>query len=241
MSHITAALLHGLPLPKRVTEDSPLHLTGRSSSHFSPSDPRVRLHRLAEVPDCSYRLHGIPVTAPAELFVELARYLTVTELVVVGDQLVRTPRAGLESRPRAWCSWQELELSVGSARRRRGITRARQALQFVRVGADSPPETRLRLALMAAGLPEPQLQIPLDPRDPRSPVGDAGYRRQRLVMQYDGEHHFTPEQQARDQRRNAQFQAAGWTVLLANRVDLRERFRSLIARVETHLGALTDQ
>ncbi|RJN31996.1 endonuclease domain-containing protein [Nesterenkonia natronophila] len=237
VSHVTAALLHGLPLPRRWTESTTLHLTGRSSSHASVSDPGVRLHRTSAVPQREYCLHGVPVSPPPELFVELARYLRVPELVVVGDQLVRTPRAGLETRVSPWSSLRELEQSVRQGRGRLGILRAREALRLVRVGADSPPETRLRLALISAGLPEPQLQIPLKPNDPFAPVGDAGYRSQRLVIQYEGEHHFTPEQQARDQRRNAQFEAAGWTVMLANRVDLRENFQGLAARVKMHFGA----
>lgn len=237
VSHITAAVLHGVALPRRWAEDHTLHLLGRSSSHGSSADPRVRVHRASAVPACSYRLHGVPVSPPEELFVELARYLRVPELVVVGDQLVRRPRSGLETRASAWTTLQELEDSVGRGRGRLGILRAREALRMVRVGADSPPETLLRLALMEAGLPEPQLQVPLEAADPYSPVGDAGYRDQRLVIQYDGEHHFTPEQQARDQRRNAQFEAAGWTVMLANRVDLRENFRGLVSRVKRHLAA----
>jgi hypothetical protein len=235
VSHVTAALLHGLPLPRRWADSATLHLVGRSSSHASVSDPGVRVHRTSVVPQCAYHLQGVPVSPPPELFVELARYLRVPELVEVGDQLVRTPRAGLETRASPWSSLQKLEHSVRQGSGRLGILRAREALRLVRVGADSPPETRLRLALISAGLPEPQLQIPLEPRDPFAPVGDAGYRSQRLVIQYEGEHHFTPEQQARDQRRNAQFEAAGWTVMLANRVDLKENFQGLVARVRMHL------
>lgn len=94
----------------------------------------------------------------------------------------------------------------------------------------------MRLALVEAGLPEPELQIRLDPRDPYSPVGDAGYRDRKIVLQYEGEHHFTAEQQARDQRRNAAFERAVWTVILVNRVDLREGFRSVIARLRCLLA-----
>lgn len=51
------------------------------------------------------------------------------------------------------------------------------------------------------------------------------------MIQYEGEHHFSPEQQARDERRNAAFQMAGWTVILVNRVDLRENFTGAVQRV----------
>lgn len=176
------------------------------------------------------------MSSPQEVFVEMARYLSVSELVMLGDQLVRTPHAGLEERTRAWCTIEDIQQAAHSGKGKRGIARAREALDQVRVGADSPPETYMRLALVEAGLPEPELQIRLDPRDPYSPVGDAGYRDRKIVLQYEGEHHFTAEQQARDQRRNAAFERAGWTVILVNRVDLREGFRSVIARLRCLLA-----
>lgn len=235
VSHVTAALLHDLPVPWRFAETDLLHLTGRSNSHYSALDPRVTLHRRAEIPDCLYRRHGIPVSSPSQLFVECARYLSVPELVILGDQLVRIPRSGLEARDSAWTTVGDLERSLRQARGRLGVVVAREALGQVRVGADSPPETRLRMAILGAGLPEPELQIRLEPRDPFSPVGDAGYRRERIVLQYEGEYHFSAEQQARDQRRNAQFELQGWTVVLVNRVDLRENFYGTVKRVRALL------
>ncbi|TLP99591.1 hypothetical protein FEF26_03040 [Nesterenkonia salmonea] len=235
VSHVTAALLYRVNLPSRLVRDAPIHLTGRSRSHYGAADPPVRLHRSRVGPGSTHQLHGIPVTAPAELFVEMAQYLSATELVVLGDQLVRAPRQKLEGRSAPWCSVPALRRSVAGAKHRFGIRRAREALELVRVGSDSPPETLLRLALCRAGLPEPELQIRLDARDPYSPAGDLGYRDGRLVMQYEGEHHFSAEQQARDERRNAAFQMAGWTVIQVNRVDLREDFAGAVQRTRTLL------
>lgn len=107
----------------------------------------------------------------------------------------------------------------------------RQAAVLARIGADSPAETGLRLALVGDGLPEPELQIRLNPADPFSPEGDMGYRDRRIVLQYEGAHHFTPEQQASDQRRNAAFEASGWTVILVNRVDARQNFAAVRQRL----------
>ncbi len=97
----------------------------------------------------------------------------------------------------------------------------------------------MRLALHEAGLPEPELQIQLEPGDRHSPAGDAGYRHERIVIQYDGDHHFSAEQQARDQRRNAQFERAGWTVVMVNRVDLGENFTGMVRRVMSLLERRT--
>ena len=80
------------------------------------------------------------------------------------------------------------------------------------MGAHSPKETRLRLALTAVGLPEPALQ--LEAWDPEFSLhhpatADLGYRQARVALHYDGGHHRTPEQQRRDARRDRLWQEAG--------------------------------
>lgn len=230
-SHLTAAQLYGLPLPRRLLSGSGIHLTAVNHCLFANVDPRVVLHRVRALPDGIGFLQGTRLSLPGRLFVELSRYLRFEEHVWVGDQMVRNPRYEWEGRRNPLLTLRSLHHEVEDQRRRPGIVQAREALEYVRVGADSPPETCLRLALVRAGVPEPELQVRLNPNDPLSPVGDMGYREQRLILQYDGEYHFTAEQQQRDQWRNAQFQAAGWTVIMVNRVDLREDFRGSVLRV----------
>ncbi len=103
-SHVTAAQLYRLPLPPQFSRSRPFHLSDLHHSHFGGGDPETVLHRLGEAPDRSHTLCGIPVSPPGELFVELARYLTVPALVELGDQLVRVPRSGVESKQKAWCT-----------------------------------------------------------------------------------------------------------------------------------------
>lgn len=236
VSHLSAAKLYRLRLPARWEQDSRVTLTAQGRTHQSDVDPLVVIHRMAAAPVRRRWIQGVPVTEPAELFVELARYLTRDELISLGDQLVRLPRPRLEGRSHPWCSIADLKEAVKLGKGRQGIARAREAVELVRVGADSPPETAMRLGIGRAGLPEPELQIKRDPRDPYSAEGDAGYRDRRIVLQYEGEHHFSAEQQARDQRRNAEFAHAGWTVIQVNRVDLAENFSSMLARLEMLLG-----
>ena len=89
-----------------------------------------------------------------------------------------------------------------------------------------------RLALVAEGLPEPELQVKLDPSDRRSPAADLGYRRYRIAVQYDGATHLTREQQSRDNRRDEAFLSAGWAYFKVNADDLAEGFESVIARIK---------
>ena len=94
------------------------------------------------------------------------------------------------------------------------------------LGADSAPETLLRLAMLDAGLPEPELQLTLWD-GPMAPSADAGYRARRIALQYDGAHHLDEVQRHSDRRRDKAFEAAGWTVLIfTDRGSWRMVFRT---------------
>lgn len=229
VSHVTAAQLYELPLPPRFGA-WPLHLSGFGRSHRSLEDPQIRLHRARHAAPLAHH-DGVRVTQAHWVFVEMAALLTVDELVVLGDRLVREPHRDLEVQTEPMAGVGDIRAAVRRGRGRTGIARARQAAEMVRVGADSPPETLMRLALLRAGLPEPELQVRLRPQERYSPVSDAGYREKRIALQYEGAHHFVPEQQAKDERRNAEFRADGWDVLLANRTDFRDGFEAFTRRV----------
>ena len=108
------------------------------------------------------------------------------------------------------------------------------ALALIRVGADSPPETRLRLALLDAGLPEPRLQARLvSPAGERTDA-DMVVERSRVALHYDGGHHRTPEQQRRDARRDRLWQEAGHLSITVMGADLAEDFRTVVAAVVRH-------
>ncbi len=115
------------------------------------------------------------------------------------------------------------------------MRRARKALELIRVGADSAKETAFRLAVIDAGLPEPELQVPVEPRRPGGRRADAGYPEYKIAIQYDGSSHFTPDRARADQRRDNEFVAAGWTVLKFNVEDDREGFATAIQQLKVAL------
>ncbi len=117
----------------------------------------------------------------------------------------------------------------------KGIVKAREAAELIRPGSDSAPETFLRLALTASGLPEPELQLRVEPENPYSPAADMGYRAQRIAIQYDGGHHLTREQQSRDNRRDESFNSAGWRYCKFNADDLAQDFRGAVNKVHLAL------
>ncbi|HET7140162.1 MAG TPA: DUF559 domain-containing protein [Arthrobacter sp.] len=180
-------------------------------------------------------LDGIRISTPARTWLDLASILPLEDLVAVGDQLVRQPRPGLEDRLEPWSSLPVLHEMLKKHPKLKGIVKAREAVELIRAGADSAPETFLRLALTAAGLPEPELQLRIAEADPYSPAADLGYRAQRIAIQYDGGHHLTREQQSRDNRRDESFNAAGWRYFKFNGDDLAHDFRRAVIQVRMAL------
>ena len=89
-----------------------------------------------------------------------------------------------------------------------GIGRLAELLALADPRAESPMESRIRLALVDGGLPAPELQFPLGPYRL-----DLAYPAAMLAVEYDGEHHRTAEQARYDLERQAFVDARGWTIL----------------------------
>ena len=234
ISHLTAASLWGLWLPHWFQARRELHL---SKPKALPPVRREGVcgHTVLVFDDEVTLWDGIRISTPARTWLDLARILPMEDLVAVGDQLVRQPRPGLEERTEAWANLPELQALLSRHPKLKGIVKARAAAELIRPGSDSAPETFLRLALTAAGLPEPELQVRVRPSDPYSPAADMGYRRQRIAIQYDGGHHLTREQQSSDNRRDESFNSAGWRYFKFNADDLAQDFRRAITQVRLAL------
>jgi hypothetical protein len=180
-------------------------------------------------------LDGMRISTPARTWLDLAGLIPLEDLVAVGDQLIRQPRPGLEVRVEPWSTLPQLRHMISKHPKLKGIVKAREAAELLRPGADSAPETFLRLALTAAGLPEPELQLRITDADQDSPAADLGYREQRIAIQYDGGHHLSREQQSRDNRRDEHFNAAGWRYFKFNGDDLAQDFRRAVNQVRLAL------
>ncbi|GGH93266.1 hypothetical protein GCM10007170_13740 [Arthrobacter liuii] len=165
----------------------------------------------------------------------MARQLPLGDLVAMGDELVRQPRLDFEDRDSPHSTIGELRALITRHPNLQGVVRARQALELVRVGSDSAPETFLRLAMMDSNLPAPELQLKLRPGDPRSPSADLGYGRQRIAIQYDGGHHLLEPQRISDRRRDRSFEAAGWTVVIIDKADQEDNFAAAIKKIRRAL------
>ncbi|WP_395726139.1 endonuclease domain-containing protein [Nakamurella sp.] len=236
-THRTAARLWPLPLPALPTlpADEPIHIGVMLPEH-PPRRSDVVGHAISDPLAFTVRRDDHLLIDPATLFCQLGAVLKVEDLVAVGDALVLAPRRATDSGDRPWLDLPTLRDRVERFRGR-GKARADRALQLVRPGAESRPESLVRLAILAAGLPEPELNV-----DVYSSSGifvgraDLLYRRYRLAIEYDGDHHRVDSVQFdRDIGRLDDFAAAGWRVVrIAKRSFFGDR-EACIGRVRRAL------
>lgn len=154
---------------------SPARTATRSDGPVSGSDASARCPPTDATGSC--------VTAQTA-FLAAAQELDLVDLVAAGKWLVRLRRA----TPTGLCE-------AAAAHRGRGAVLVRRASALVRDRVDSPQETRLRLCLVLAGLPEPEV----------NPVVFAGGRavgrvdlflgRWRVAVEYEGDQHRTDPRQ----------------------------------------------
>lgn len=237
VSHLSAARLWGIPLPPRQQGDWRIHLAN-PLSNAAPRRVNVVGHRLAFAPGEIWKLDGVRLTGAARTWLDLAALLSWEELVAAGDFLVCShgpefpvPRQGL-------CSIDDLVRIAASHPGYRGLRNARAALEVTRVGADSPPESAMRLALVAAGLPEPELNIVVRDAEGWPQLWpDGAYPRYSISLQYDGNHHNANDQYLRDMRRLETTKMLGWEEIRLGRDDLRGEHPPLVHKVANALRA----
>lgn len=234
ISHVTAARLRCSCLPPWLSDSTELHL---SKPRALPSVRRKGVigHTVIAADDEVESVDGIRFSTRSRTWLDMARVLPLKDLVSLGDELIRMPRQEFEGRDVPFATVGELRALTNRHKNLQGIVRAREALELMRVGADSGPETLLRLAMLDAGVPEPQLQVTLRDADPVTPSADLGYRHRRVAIQYDGGHHLMPKQQLSDRRRDKAFEAAGWTVLTFDKDDLADGFERAVKMIKREL------
>ncbi|PZF55421.1 hypothetical protein DEJ23_12120 [Curtobacterium sp. MCSS17_008] len=221
-SHVTAARLWGAPVPRAHRTDPPVHVATVGPASLMRR-PGVRAHR---VPDGdTVVLGGLPVSGPARAWAECATLFDLRSLVVLGDHLVgRAALATVE------------DLARSLRPRGHGVVLGRAALDAIRPGSESPMETLVRLDVVDAGFPEPELN-----RDVHDEHGtflgrvDMCWPELRIALEYDGDHHREREVFLHDQRRGNGFAVNGWIIVHATAADagrpavLVERLRQAFA------------
>ncbi len=233
-SHVTAAVLWGLPLPPGLLR-RPLDV-GVVPPACLPRASGVRGHEVQSVHAdirCLDQL-GLPVASPASTWAMLgAVRMHPYDLVAVGDAVVRTWRT--ES---ALATKSKLAATLKGGRRV-GAPALRLALPRIRTRSASRPETHARLTLLDAGLREPALNDDVyDGEGRRLLCGDLVYRGEKVVIEYEGGHHLLdPRQWALDIRRAERLHEAGWTLIRVTSADLFGMPGDFVARVRRALAS----
>ncbi|MGI8627695.1 MAG: endonuclease domain-containing protein [Geodermatophilaceae bacterium] len=100
------------------------------------------------------------------------------------------------------------------------VSRARQVLDLVDGRSESPPESRLRVTFIEAGLPAAVPQYEVQKNGVFVARVDLAWPAARVAVEYDGAHHADPLQMRRDRRRLNALVDAGWLVIHATAGDL---------------------
>ena len=190
-SYASAGRVYDVPLPALPEEHVSVFADKDRRRRQGIRDHVVPLGREVVV------VRGIPVSTPEDMFVELSEVLTLVDLVVVGDNLVRVKRTTPDKLV-ARC------VVAGPA--------AQRAAALVRDEVDSPMETRLRLLIVLAGLPEPKVNFKIF-RGNGSVLYrfDLSYPGFKILVEYDGQQHRTDlDQWDADVERQDWFDRNGW-------------------------------
>ena len=235
-SHASAFLLWEFPGFLPGSDEPILHISRPDTSAIMRR-PGVKGHRGQFFADEIVNHAGLLVTSRPRTWLDCARRMSIEELTVVADHLLRVPRPRFEGRAEPHATKDDLADMLDRHKGTPGIRKARVALDRARVGSDSAPETRLRLALEDAGLPDPVVNMPLELHSGVVRQPDLGYPERKVAVEYDGEPHSVAGQIVRDIAREEDFVSAGWLLVRISRLHMERDARPAVAKVRAALTA----
>lgn len=221
VSHESAALLRGLQL-WRIPQRTHLTVRTRASTRHSPDV----FHHVGAID----RADALPVSGLATASLErtvfdCARTMPTIDGLVIADAALRH---GAER--------ERLDQLIQQHPGRRGIRQARLISDLAVSDAESPWETASRLNIVALGLPQPELQVPVQTR-----IGefylDMGWTEWMVAIEFDGYMKYAEladgdpaEVFFKEKRRQDAIEEEGWRFIRVTRADLRSP-HELLARL----------
>jgi len=223
---VTALQVMGVALPQRLQDWDSCHiLVPRDGPR--PQRQDVTTHRSIHPPTVWKSWSGVPVSHPVDHWLQL-RGASIDDLVEVGDGFLR--------RKNPLLSVDDMRARLEQAAGWAGVKKATSAMRLVRPGTDSLYETRTRLMLVHAGLPEPSVNLEVWCAD----VGrlfhvDLGYEKEKVAVEYDGAVHVGDRtQMSIDAERRRILQDHGWLIITVTAEQFRTP-QSIIHSVESAL------
>jgi hypothetical protein len=221
VSHFTAATLWGGIVP-HVPD---VHVSGPDQTHRCRRS-QVKAHTSDGKPSPIHH-QGLPMSTPAQTFLDLAGVgLTLLDLVVLGDSLVKAGRISPEQLVQA-----------ATDANGRGVKLARRAAGYVRAGVDSVMESGLRMLIVLAGLPEPDVNVIFRKADGSWLLRlDLYYAAYRLLVEYDGRQHADDTRQwHRDIIRRETLDSMNIRLLIVTKEDFYQAPEQVLIRVRNGL------
>jgi len=228
LSRASAALMYGIPLPSRLESSATVDVAIEGTAHASRQHG-LRSRRLILAPNDVIQRSGLRITSPARTWCDLASVLNEEDLVAAGDFLLwrRNPQM----------TFIEVADAAARHRGRRYRPRLLAALPLLSNRSDSRPETIIRVRVIRAGLPVPEVNPAIrDDRGRFIAMPDLAFVAYRELIDYEGEVHLTAKQWAKDLKRVPRLEDAGWHSNRAGSEDLADS-RELLARLERRLRA----
>lgn len=176
-SHFSAARLHGLQL---WNCSAMIHLSSGHNASASKLPRDVVLHKLV-VPDAQVGqryVNGVGLVRLTSLMrtvLDCAMVAPLAQAVTIGDSALTR---GL--------SLDDLKAAVGQASGRKGVRRARVAIDAMNPLSESAGESRTRLIIAQLPIEQPEQQVWMDSSCGRFRV-DFLWRKQRLILEFDGD------------------------------------------------------
>lgn len=145
ISHVSAALLHGLPVPR--TQLGRVTMTRRTSGHTDAS-PALLVRNTRLTNDEVTTIDGMLVTTLERTVSDVARISDYPWSVATCDAALAL---GLDRAT--------LQAAVARHPRLHGLSRARHAVEFADRRSESPAESISRVQFARHGIPPPELQF----------------------------------------------------------------------------------
>jgi len=227
IASVTAARLHELWLPEM---DERIHVAtarpgcpGRAMTRTRR--PQFVAHRFQLRPEDVTVVDGLPVTSLARTWRDLADVLSLADLVAAADCALR-----------AGATVDELAEAIARGSRRRRTRVARAALGLADARSRSRPESHLRVAISAPGLPRFGVNEPVH-RDEGGWLAepDLSLPEAKLALEYQGDDHAKVGRMRKDLSRFADLRINGWLVLPYGPAEVFGRPWTVLAEVRNEI------
>ncbi|MGC5052981.1 endonuclease domain-containing protein [Micromonospora sp. DT48] len=217
----SAAALFGV---RGVAADEPIDVLVPTGRRFGPVSGLV-VHTAELGSDEIILRDDVPVTSPERTCWDLAQWCPVEEAVATVDQLAARGTVRLDQV----AAYARCRIGL------RGWRRLLRVVELADAGAESIPESRLRVRIVLAGLPRPVTQFVVTRGGRFIARVDLAWPQLRVAVEYDGLWHDDPEQFHRDRRRLNRILGEDWIVLHVTAKRMREDFDGFLTELRQTL------